>query len=165
MTNPNSNSYAYLSCSFNQNIFNNIQELINREFEPEQAAIIIQNLQTDQLTDLNDPISPELFSAFKLLKFSSKISILSTQLWSLQEDLTISTHFNRIDYDEISRLETAEREKIEGIIRKLAEEGDNINEQYGEQFTDKILNHIDHFQDEAEKVYLITFITAINSIR
>jgi len=126
------NSYNFLSCSLNQNLATLVGHLLHSNYSLKLHHIILQKVKNGELNDSNqEPISFDLYTAWKVIAESNGLTSAASCRWSLDAVYrNIHHYFTQINYEEIKKMEKSQQEITTQLIQKYAEEADSIANTY-----------------------------------
>jgi uncharacterized protein (UPF0248 family) len=148
-------SYNFLSCTLNRNLASLIEQLTHMEYNLKTHHLILNKVKDAELKDKNqEPISFELYNAWKIIAKSNGLTSAASFRWSLESIYReLSNFFEKINYEEIEKMEITERENISQKIKKLASEADSIAKSYNVVAQPSLVEHLNYCHKTAYDRY------------
>ena len=134
-----------MSCTFNQQISELISNLLHAKYDQALHAHIIGEMKEDNIYGKHDPIAIETYLSYKLVLLSVELTTSASLRWMLDKDYEkIQDYFQKIDYDEIAKLEPAEKDRVSELLHSLAHKGDEVAQTYGGDLQKTLVNHLNY---------------------
>ena len=101
-----------------------------------------------------EPISFEVYNAWKIIRKSNGLTSAASFRWSLESIFNdLSGFFDKINYEEIEKMEISERENISQEIKKFAEQADNLAKSYSSVAQPSLIEHLQYCHNSAYERY------------